>query len=203
MKAVIYTASHRREGNTDRVAELLEAGVIKAGGKSEIIHVRDRDVRPCLACGYCDKSTHLQGQQRCILGKKDEAWAMFEPMFTAQTVFFASPIYFYHLPSRLKTWIDRGQQFWKARIDKETWIADLPRRTVHSVLVAGQPEGIKLFEGARLTLKYFVANFNMKLASPLTFRGVDAAEDLRHHTEMEKLIVECGQKAWQDATLPE
>lgn len=197
-QAIIYACSHRRKGNSDRVADLLAQGVKQAGGTAQIMHIRDYDVRPCIACGFCDKSPHLQGHKRCALSVKDQSWELFSPIFEARTVLFASPIYFYHLPSMFKTWIDRGQQFWKARIDGEPWVAELPRRTARAVLVAGQPMGEKLFEGSRLTLKYFVQNFNMELAEPLTFRGVDKPGDLAAKTEFERQIIELGTLAWNE-----
>ena len=175
--AAIFACSHRRGGNSDHAAELLAQGVEEAGGTAEVLHVRNFEVIPCLACGYCDQPGR-EGVARCVLGLKDQAWPLFEHCLTARTLLFASPIYFYHLPSRFKTWIDRGQQFWKARVDGEPWVANLPRRTAHAVLVAGQPSGDKLFDGARLTLKYFVQNFNMDLAEPLSLRGVDTRSDL-------------------------
>jgi multimeric flavodoxin WrbA len=134
-----------------------------------------------------------------VLGQKDQAWELFGRFFTAKAVLFASPIYFYHLPSRFKTWIDRGQQFWQARLDNEPWVADMPARTAHAVFVAGQPTGDKLFDGARLTLKYFVQNFNMDLAAPLTFRGVDTKKDLAQRADFEDQIIELGRKAWNSA----
>lgn len=197
---IIYACSHRKGGNSDRAAELLAEGVRRAGGKANILYVRDHDVQPCLACGHCDKSAGVEGLKRCVLGRKDEAWQLFEPMFTARAVFFSSPIYFYHVPSMFKTWMDRGQQFWKAWMDKEPWIDDLPRRTAHAVLIAGQPSGDKLFEGARLSIKYFVQNFNMDLADPLTFRGIDARTDLRARQDSEERIVSHATAAWQSAS---
>lgn len=199
-KAIIYAGSHRRNGNSDHTAELLAQGVRQAGGEAVIMHVRNYEIRPCLACGFCDKSTQHQGRKRCTLGGKDQAWELFAPILEARTAIFASPIYFYHLPSMLKTWIDRGQQFWKARLDGEPWIADLPKRTAHAVLVAGQPTGDKLFEGSRLTLKYFVQNFNMSMAEPLTFRGVDKPNDLQSQAEFEQQIIDLGLRAWNEST---
>lgn len=196
-KAVIYACSHRRGGNTDRAVDLLAEGVHKAGGEADVIYIRNHTILPCLACGFCDKSLDRKGIERCVLGNKDEAWKLFEPLFTASTVFFASPIYFYHLPSMFKTWIDRSQQFWTAKMAKESWIADLPRRTAYTVFVAGRPEGEKLFEGARITLKYFAHNFNLTLADPLVFRGIDERNDLTGHSEFEARILELGTQAWE------
>ncbi|WP_419785090.1 flavodoxin family protein [Pseudodesulfovibrio sp.] len=195
--AVIYAGSHRKGGNSDRAAALLAEGVRDAGGEAEILYLRDFETRHCLACGYCDKHTELRGRDRCILGGKDQAWEAFAPLFTAPTVLMASPIYFYHLPSRLKTWLDRGQQFWTARQTKEPWMAELPKRTVHAVLLAGQPTGQKLFDGARLTLKYFFNNFNLTLADPLTLRGLDEPGDLSGQKTLEESVIELGRTAWR------
>ncbi|MGE4422038.1 MAG: flavodoxin family protein [Pseudodesulfovibrio sp.] len=197
--AAIFACSHRGGGNSDHAAELLAEGVREAGGEAEVLYVRNFEVIPCLACGYCD-APERTGRERCVLGPTDQAWDLFAHCLSARTILFASPIYFYHLPSRLKTWIDRGQQFWRARLDNEPWIADLPERTAHAVLLAGQPSGEKLFEGARLTLKYFVHNFNMTLADPLVFRGVDTRSDLRAKGGFEARIVEHGATAWKTAT---
>ena len=199
MSAVIYAGSHRKGGNTDRAAELLLQGIREAGGEGEIKYIRDAIILPCIACGFCDDAAGYERKDRCVLGHNDQAWDYFEPLFTARTVLFTSPIYFYHLPSMLKTWIDRSQQFWQAHLDKEPWMANLPRRTAYAVLVAGQPEGEKLFEGAYLTLKYFAKTFNLKLADPLLFRGVDQPGDLRRKHDFEMQIIELGKHAWTES----
>ncbi len=198
MDAVIYAGSHRRGGNSDRAAELLAEGVRSAGGQADILFIRDYEIGHCKACGFCDTATDCQGQKRCALGQKDQAWELFEPMFTARAVFFTSPIYFYHLPSMFKTWVDRSQFLWTARRTNEPW-TDLPERTAHTVLVAGRPRGEKLFEGARTSLKYFAANFNLKLAEPLVFRGVDTPGDLEGHADFTASITALGRQAWSEA----
>jgi len=199
MDCVIYAGSHRKGGNSDLAAELLRQGVERAGGTAEIMHIRRYDVSPCLACGYCDTHPDKRDAERCVHGRKDQSWELFAPLFTCRCVLITSPIYFYHLPSRFKTWIDRGQQFWKAQDDGEPWMADLPQRTCRAVLVAGQPTGEKLFEGARLTLKYFLLNFNITLGDLLPIRGVDAPLDLKGRDELHERIRGAGEAAWNDA----
>lgn len=194
--AVIFACSHRRGGNTDRAAELLAEGVREAGGKADVLFLRNYAVMHCLACGYCDEAVDRQGLVRCVLGPKDDAHMLFDRLFTARTALFASPIYFYHLPSMFKTWIDRSQQFWTAKHKGEPWVAGLPERTAHAVLVAGRPTGERLFDGASLTLKYFLRNFNMNLADPLLLRGVDGRTDLTDRGDLEERIMELGRSAW-------
>jgi multimeric flavodoxin WrbA len=89
-------------------------------------------------------------------------------------VVFCSPIYFYALPSLCKTWIDRSQRFWEARRKGDAWLLEHPERQGFACLVGGQPAGQKLFDGARLTLKYFLVNFGMTLAEPVGLRGKTA-----------------------------
>ncbi len=194
-EAVIFACSHRRGGNTDHAAELLAESVRSAGGGAEVVHLRQHKVLACLACGFCDKHTDRRGRERCVLGAEDEAFDLFKKLFTARTVLFASPIYFYHLPSLFKTWIDRSQQFWLARRTGEPWVADLPPRTARAVLAAGRPEGEKLFAGAALTLKYFLHNFNLRLEEPLVLRGVDRRADLADRADFEDRIRELGRTA--------
>ena len=195
-RAVIYACSHRAGGNSDRAAELLAQGVREAGGRADVLILREYEILHCLACGFCAK-TDRTDRTRCALGKKDQAWEVFAPLFTARTVLLASPVYFYHLPSRLKTWIDRSQQFWHARDNGEPWVAGLEQRTAHAVLVAGQESGGKLFDGARLTLKYFLRNFNLDLAAPAGFRGVDQPGDLAGRADFEDAIIRLGRAAWE------
>lgn len=199
MDAVIYAGSHRKGGNSDRAAELLQEGIRQAGGEATIHFVRDAHIIPCIACGFCDKTKSVTHKKRCAIAHKDQAWELFAPLFEARVALFASPIYFYHLPSRLKTWIDRGQQFWQAHNDNEPWIAELPRRKAHAFMIAGQPSGEKLFEGARLTLKYFVQNFNMTLEEPLGFRGIDRINDLKQRQDFESRIIQYAEQVWIEA----
>lgn len=196
-KAIIYACSHRKGGNTDRAADRLRLGVEAAGGTAEIVYLRDYEIMHCLACGFCDTSTDRRNSERCVLGSKDDAWQLFAPLFTAPTILFATPIYFYHLPSMFKTWIDRSQQFWTAHNTGEPWVADLPQRTAHAMMVAGRPTGDALFEGATRTLKYFLRNFNLTLAEPLVFRGVDEPDDLSAQADFETRITQFGKQAWQ------
>ncbi len=198
-RAVIYACSHRRGGNSDRAARWLARGVCEAGGEADIIFVREHDVRPCLACGYCDEPGGRRGRDLCVLGHDDEAWALFEPMLSARAVLFASPIYFYHLPSMFKTWIDRSQQFWAAKAEGAPWLTGLPERSARAVFMAGRPRGDTLFDGAAVTLRYFLHNFSMTLAEPLTFRGVDEPGDIAARDHCRENITALGRTAWEES----
>jgi multimeric flavodoxin WrbA len=191
-QAIIFAASHRAGGNSDHAAMLLAEGVAQAGGSARIVALRKYHVLPCLACHACAKDE----QSRCVLRDRDQAEELFSLVLEAPLVLFASPIYFYALPSRLKTWIDRGQRFWEARRKGDAWSLALPERKAHACLVAGQPSGQKLFEGARLTLKYFLMNFGYTLEAPLELRAQDALGDLHNDHAAAQSVLAQGRTAW-------
>lgn len=117
----------------------------------------------------------------------------------APAVVFASPIYFYGPPSLLKTFVDRSQRLWEARRKKDPWAMALRERQAFVCLVAGQPTGQKLFEGTRLTLKYFLVNFGLTLAEPLGLRGLDAPQALAANAEAAQSVRELGRAAGRAA----
>ncbi len=184
----IIACSHRGGGNSDTAAELLARGVAEARASSRVLALRDYSVLPCLACRSCaaDKLS------RCVLAQRDQAEELFAVLMRAPVVVFASPIYFYALPSLCKTWVDRSQRFWEARRKGDAWVLALKERSAFACLVAGQPAGKKLFDGARLTLKYFLVNFGLGLEEPLGLRGLDAKGDLAGSVEASRQVLELG-----------
>ena len=195
--AVIFACSHRAGGNSDHGARLLAQGVEEAGGRAEIVAVRDFEVLPCLACQACQ----AHPEHHCVLARKDQAEELFDRLNHAPVVYFSSPIYFYHLPSRFKTWIDRGQRFWAMRQDAlpgQVAPALLATtRLAHVALVSGRPRGEKLFEGALVTLKFFLANFGIILAEPLLLRGKDEPGDLAADGGAETGLIGMGRRGWE------
>ena len=194
-EVLVLACSHRAGGNSDAAAELVAAGVRQAGGAARMVVLRDYNVLACLACRSCAKDE----LSRCVLREKDQAEELFALLLAAPSVVVVSPIYFYALPSLCKTWIDRSQRFWEARRKGEAWLVGLPERQGFACLVAGQPTGQRLFDGARLTLKYFLVNFGITLVEPVSFRGKDARGDLMADAEATGQALALGREAWAAA----
>ena len=192
---LVLACSHRAGGNSDAAAELVARGVREAGGAARVVALRDYSVLACLACRACAKDK----DSACVLRKKDQAEELFALLLAARGVVFCSPIYFYELPSLCKTWIDRSQRFWEARRKGDAWLLEYPQRRAFACLVGGQPAGQKLFEGARLTLKYFLVNFGITLAEPLCLRGKDERGDLLADLQAVDLALALGREAWATA----
>ncbi|HCO12333.1 MAG TPA: hypothetical protein DIT19_03805 [Desulfonauticus sp.] len=172
-KTLLVNASPHLKGSTDRAFNL----VLEKWEKAEYIVLRDRKIIPCIGCQTCAKA---ESRGRCIFEDKDEVKAIFDSLAQREKLVFFSPIYFYHLPSLFKGFIDRAQSFYMLNP------AFLPVKKAKAVLLAGRPKGEKLFEGARLTLKYFLQIFGYEV-EVLGLRGVDGPEDLDAHKEQEIL----------------
>lgn len=190
---VIFKCSHHRKGNSDLAAELFLKGIRSAGGDAETVCLGDMDFKHCIGCLKC----RTAAGNRCIYADKDGAQELYEKIISAPFTFFASPIYFYHLPSRFKTFIDRGQWAFEAATGNSTIISGQGKRPAYACLVAGRPKGEKLFEGAELSLKFFLKFFKAELQPTILFRGIDEPLDLKNDTEKCVLIKEYGKKAWQ------
>jgi len=184
-----FSCSPRARGNSDKAMELFVSAVRKAGGKAHRIYLRQYDVLPCLGCCRC---AHDRGR-RCFQAKMDQSAPLFQTLLSAPRFFFAAPIYFYHLPSMFKAFIDRGQRFYLRREDDDAELLALPRRLAHVALMAGRARGDKLFEGSLLTLRYFLRPFNIELAEPLLFPGMDGPKDLLQSPEARDRILALAQ----------
>ncbi len=171
--AAVFLCGPRAGGNSDAAGEAFAEGLARAGCETRRIRLRDHAVTPCRGCGACA----LAPANRCPLSDGDDAETLFEAMRRADVLAFASPIYFYHLPASFKALIDRAQRHYEARLAEPPGLAPADR-PAHALLVAGRRQGQRLFEGALLTLKYFLWPFHRRLAEPCLLRGMDAPGDL-------------------------
>ena len=192
-KAAVFSCTHKAQGNSNDAAHLFVRGVETAGGQADMVYLRKVKILPCTACGICEKDP----ESPCILAEKDYAVELFQLLMDAPFVFFASPIYFYHLPSLFKTWIDRSQQIWAAKHKGDPKVVGLPRRPAYVCLLAGRKQGGKLFDGALLTLKYFLDSFNLEITDPLTCKGIDKVGDLEADQAVTEALFNLGKGAWE------
>lgn len=190
---IILACSHHRKGNSDLAAALFLEGIRNAGGDAELINIGGMDFKHCIGCLKCRTAEN----HRCIFAEKDEAQEIFDKLIRAPFTFFAAPIYFYHLPSRLKTFIDRGQWAFEAMTGNSPIITSLPARPAYACFVAGRPKGEKLFEGAELTLRFFLKFFNIELQPAVAYKGIDLPQALQNDRAKCLELVDAGQKAWK------
>ncbi|MCG8531930.1 MAG: flavodoxin family protein [Desulfovibrionales bacterium] len=193
----ILGCSARANGNTDHVARFFAQSYEAAGGATSIHFMRDYSIRHCIACEACSRP----GTTKCVQEHKDDSPQLYTMLMEAPALFITSPIYFYHLPSIFKTFIDRCQCFWFRHHNKDPYVLSLPKRTAYVSLVAARPVGAQLFACSLLTLKYFLEPFNISLAEPLLIYGKDGPKELQNDPQTVERVMEYGKAAYNN-TVP-
>jgi len=192
---LVLACSPRKGGNSDLAARLIAEGLEAAGASPGLVFLRERDIMPCRGCQHCGEAPDFS----CVLMKRDQAEDLFRLVLTAPALFFASPIYFYHVPAAFKGFIDRAQRYYVARNSGDPVLNSLSGRPAHVVLVAGRSRGEKLFEGTMLTMKYFLWPFGARVAGDLRLHGIDGPDDLRSDGKARDAVREFAAKAWEKA----
>ena len=177
MQVLGVCGSPRRGGNTELLLKELLRGSKDAGAQTEEILLRDLKVTPCLEIYACKKD----GQ--CPI--PDDMQPLYAKLTEVDALVLASPIFFYTVSAHTKAFIDRCQAMWARKYLLKQPIAPgkLGRRGVF--LAVGGTKGTKLFDGALLTVKYFLDALDMTLYRSLLYPSIDAKGDIiKHPTAM-------------------
>ncbi len=163
--------SPRRKGNTACLMAQAVAGARAAGAEVEEVVLRDLKMSPCLEIYGCKKTG------RCAI--KDEFQELYDKLISCQGLILASPIFFYTVSAHTKIMMDRCQSLWV----KKYWIDERPFGELDPAKKAlficlGATKGKKLFDGALLTMKYFLDTLDMGLWKSLLYRGLDHEGDI-------------------------
>ena len=101
MKILVLNASPRKEkSNTMKVTRAFLQGVENA--ETEIVHLSDLNVHPCLGCLSCWGRT----EGVCVL-HNDDMDALGEKIMAADVIVESFPLYFFGVPGTLKVVTDR------------------------------------------------------------------------------------------------
>ena len=98
-KVLVITTSFRARSNSDILSERLLAGAKDAGHEVEHISLKGKEIKFCIGCLACQKT------QKCVL--KDDAMEIAGKVKNADTLVFATPIYYYEMCGQMKTLLDR------------------------------------------------------------------------------------------------
>jgi len=100
-KILILMGSPRKTGNSAILAEHLAKGGGDAGADVEALYLHGMDIKPCTGCNQC------QGADAggCVIN--DAMQTVYEKLKEADSIVFASPIYWFSVTAQLKTVIDR------------------------------------------------------------------------------------------------
>ncbi|MCX7695970.1 MAG: flavodoxin family protein [Caloramator sp.] len=102
MKVVAFNGSPRKEGNTYHAINIVKEELQKEGIEVEIVHVGDKLIRGCIACGMCFKNKN----ERCIIDDEVNDWI--QKMKEADGIILGSPVYFSSIAGTMKSFLDRA-----------------------------------------------------------------------------------------------
>jgi len=102
MKTVLFNGSPNKEGNTFHALQMVAEELGKEGIETEILHVGNKAIRGCLACGQCIK---MQNEQ-CIQ-TDDPVNEWIQKMKLADGIILGSPVHFSAVGGTMKSFLDR------------------------------------------------------------------------------------------------
>ncbi len=108
MKVLMINGSPRANGNTYIALHEMEQIFAKEGIETEILHIGNKDIRGCIACGSC------AGKGRCVFDDAvNEAAAKFE---ACDGLVIGSPVYYASANATLVAFLTR--LFYSTHFDK-------------------------------------------------------------------------------------
>lgn len=103
MKVVAFNGSPHKKGNTYNAIETVAKELEKEGIEVEIVHVGNKAIRGCMACGGCSRNQN----EKCVLDK-DEVNEWIQKMKEADGIILGSPVYYSAIAGTMKSFLDRA-----------------------------------------------------------------------------------------------
>jgi multimeric flavodoxin WrbA len=103
MKVVAFNGSPKREGNTYHAIRIVADELEKEGIEVEIIHVGNKTIKGCLACGACMRNQN----EKCITDN-DEVNEWIQKMKEADGILLGSPVHYSAISGTMKSFLDRA-----------------------------------------------------------------------------------------------
>ena len=103
MKVVAFNGSPKKEGNTYNAIKTVATELEKDGIEVEIVHVGNKLVRGCLACGGCARNKN----ERCVI-ETDEVNEWIQKMKESDGIILGSPVYYSAIAGTMKSFLDRA-----------------------------------------------------------------------------------------------
>ena len=175
-KIVAIYGSPRRRGNTGLLLSRAVDGARDMGAEVVEVVLRELKISPCLEIYGC-RETGRRALQ-------DDFQRLHDLFLECAGLILASPIFFYTVSAHTKAMVDRCQALWV----KKHWIDKVPfgrfqPRGKGLFISVGATRGKKLFDGALLTVKYFLETLDLELWKSLLYRGLDFEGDVLKHPE--------------------
>jgi len=103
MKIIAIQSSPNVKGLTSALAQAVLKGVKEKGGTIELVHLNNLNIKTCIACESGWGKCRTEGT--CIL--QDDFTALREKIAEADSLIFATPVYWGDISESAKTFLDR------------------------------------------------------------------------------------------------
>jgi len=103
MKTLAFNGSPNKKGNTYHALQMVTAELEQQEIETEIIHVGNKAVRGCLACGQCAKKQNEQCVQT-----DDQVNEWIQMMKGADGILLGSPVHYSAIAGTMKSFLDRA-----------------------------------------------------------------------------------------------
>jgi multimeric flavodoxin WrbA len=180
MQILGINGSPRPKGNSQYLMACFMAEMKARGFGAQVLNAPKLKINPCIGCGNCET------KGVCIF--KDDFTNIFLPaVIKADIIVISSPIYFYAFPAALKALVDRIQVMWSRKYRLKT--DDFKGRNRKGVLLAvGATRGKDLFDGVKLTARYFFDAVDIQYTADLCYRGIDEKGKMEKHPGVQEDI---------------
>jgi multimeric flavodoxin WrbA len=182
LKVMGIMGSPRIKGNTDLLLDEALKGAQSQGAEVEKITVSNLKIAPCREIYAC------LNDGNCVI--KDDMVDLYPGLLNADAVIIASPIFFYTISAQVMPLISRCQAFWSR---KYVLKMNMPLKK-GAFIAVGATKGAKLFDGPKLTIKYFFHAINAEYKEELLIRGVDKKGEIKDHPEYLAAAFELGKR---------
>lgn len=183
MRLLGIMGSPRIRGNTDIALDEAIKGAKSAGAQVEKIIVNKFNISGCRECLGCYE------EGNCVI--QDDMQNIYPALIGVERLLVASPIFFYGIPSQAKALIDRCQVMWARKYILKQ---QLPSGRKGAFIGIAATQGPSLFDGARLTVKYFFEALNIEYVDEILVRGIDKKGRIKDHPTALKEAFELGKR---------
>ena len=102
MKVMAINGSPKKDGNTYHALMLIGARLKQNGIDLEILHIGNKPIRGCIACGKCRENK----DEKCSI-TTDSVNECIQSIKAADGLILAAPVYFSGIPGTMKCFLDR------------------------------------------------------------------------------------------------
>jgi multimeric flavodoxin WrbA len=170
LKVLGIMGSPRLRGNTDLLLDEALKGATGRGAAVEKIIIDRLKIAPCKEYYACLRDGH------CVI--RDDMDDIYGKILGADAIIIATPIFFYAVSAQTLALMSRCQALWARKYVLNN--LDIPAKK-GAFIAVGATRGARLFDGPKLTVKYFFRAINADYSGELLIRGVDKKGEIKQH----------------------